>query len=426
MYTGQVIVPQNGFNATTAFVPTLNNGQTFIANLSNPFPNGLTQPVGSSQGASTNLGQTIQAFNPHLTNPYVQTWELGVQRELPFNSMVEVDYIGSRGTRMRVLRDVNPVPAQYLSTSQTRDQATINYLSAQVPNPFYPLLPGTNLSGQTVSRAQLLRPYPQFATATPPEASSSQQTSTSGVGVSGVPTTGVQEEINSGYWWYHGLQARIEKRNSSGLAATYAFTWSKDMEAITYKNASDPKPERVISDLDRPIRNTIMVNYELPFGRGKRWVGSTKGPVNAVIGGWQTNGVYTFQSGAPLTFGDAIMTCSPSQVTLPSAQRSVKRWFNTSCFNTNAAQQLQWNLQTLPSRFSAIRAPGVNILDFSVMKRFSITEKARLNFTAQGINVLNHPQFTAPTTNPTSAAFGSITTQYSWQRIVELSARLSF
>jgi hypothetical protein len=159
----------------------LNNGQTFIADLTNPFPNGLTAPVGSSLGASTNLRQTIQAFNSHLTNPYIQTWELGIQREFPFKSMFEVDYIGTRGTKMRILRDLNPVLAANLSASASRDQTTINYLSAQVPNPFYPLLSGTNLSGQTVSRAQLLRPYPQFATSAPPEAGTgSQQTASNG------------------------------------------------------------------------------------------------------------------------------------------------------------------------------------------------------------------------------------------------------
>ena len=426
MATGQLVVPQYGFNSTTAFVPTLNNGQTFIADLTNPFPNGLTQPVGSSMGASTQLGETIQAFNPHLKNPYVQTWQFGVQRQLPSNSVIEIDYVGTRGTHMRVLRDLNAVPAAFLSTSTSRDQNTINYLSGQVPNPFYPLLPNTNLSAQTASRAQLLRPYPQFATAAPPEAGSgSQQTQSVGIGV-GVPTTGIQEEVNSGYSWYHGLQARVEKRYSSGLAATYAFTWSKDMQAITYKNVSDPKPERVISDLDRPIRNTVMVNYELPFGRGKLWGNSAKGLVDSVIGRWQVNGVYTLQSGAALTCGNVIMTCSPSEVKLPSSKRRVSEWFNTSCFNTNPKQQLQWNLQTLPSRFSGIRAPGVNALDFSAMKSFRIREKMHLSFTAQGINVLNHPQFEGPNTAPTSTAFGKITSQYSWQRIVELSARLSF
>jgi outer membrane receptor protein involved in Fe transport len=426
MTANQTPVPETGFQSTTAFVPTLNNGQTYVATLTNPFPNGLTEPVGSALGASTNLGQTIQAFNPHLTNPYVQTWELGLQRELPFNSVIEVDYVGNRGTHMRVLQDLNPVPAAALSTSTSRDQATINYLGAQVPNPFYPLLPGTNLSGTTVARAQLLRPYPQFATSAPPESGNGSQQIVSSALSSGVATTGIQEEVNAGYSWYHALQASIQKRYSSGLAATYSFTWAKGMQAITYKNVSDIKPERVISDLDRPIRNTIMVNYELPFGRGKKWATDARGPLNAVIGGWQVNGVYTYQSGQGLTFGNAIMTCSPGQVKMTSNQRSVKKWFNTSCFNTNSAQQLQWNLQTLPSRFSGIRGPVVNNVDFSAMKFFQLTEKMRFSLTGQGINVLNHPQFQPPNTSPTSTAFGSITTQYSWQRIVEVSARLEF
>ena len=81
---------------------------------------------------------------------------------LPGQSVLEVSYVGNRGVRQRISRNLDSLPNQYLSTSPFRDQATINLLSAQVPNPFYPLLPGTSLSGTTVARSQLLVAYPQF------------------------------------------------------------------------------------------------------------------------------------------------------------------------------------------------------------------------------------------------------------------------
>jgi len=81
-----------------------------------------------------------------------------VQQALPGKSVLEVSYVGNRGVRQRAGRDINALSNHYFSTSPVRDQTTINYLSAQVPNPYFPLLPRTNLAGTTVSRAQLLRP----------------------------------------------------------------------------------------------------------------------------------------------------------------------------------------------------------------------------------------------------------------------------
>jgi len=77
--------------------------------------------------------------------------------------VLEVSYVGNRGTRLRATQDLNPIPRSYLSTLPARDQATINLLSAQVANPFYPLLPRTNLAATTVARSQLLKPDPQFS-----------------------------------------------------------------------------------------------------------------------------------------------------------------------------------------------------------------------------------------------------------------------
>src|SRR5512140_837061 len=101
-------------------------------------------------------------FPPFLKSAYLQRWRFGMQRQLPKRIFLDLSYIASRGTRLGSTRQYDPTPDSYLSRSPVRDQATINYLTAQVANPFYPLLPSTNLSGTTVARQQLLRPYPQF------------------------------------------------------------------------------------------------------------------------------------------------------------------------------------------------------------------------------------------------------------------------
>src|SRR5262249_47687840 len=189
-------VNQTGFNSSTAFVGSVDNGQTYTANLTNPFPGGFTAPLGAAGGLSTFLGQNISFFNQRLTNPYMQRWQFALQRQLPGNSLLEVSYVGNRGTRLRATQDLNPIPRQYFSALPLRDQIVINLLNSQVANPFYPLLPRTNLASTTVALSQLLKPYPQF--------------------------TGLTASMNSGFSWYHALQMRTEKRLSSGLSAQYS------------------------------------------------------------------------------------------------------------------------------------------------------------------------------------------------------------
>ncbi|MFL6415443.1 MAG: TonB-dependent receptor domain-containing protein [Bryobacteraceae bacterium] len=395
-----VNVDQTGFNASTAFVPTINNGQTYTATLTNPFPNGLNRALGASAGPSTFLGQNITFFDTRLRNPYMQRWQFAIQRQLPGDTVFEISYVGNRGTRLLTTQDFNAIPAPYLSTSPVRDQTRINALNSQVANPFYPLLPGTNLASTTVAVSQLLRPNPQFS--------------------------GITATTNAGFSWYHALQSRVEKRLSHGLVGQYSFTWSKTMEAISYLNPTDLAPAKVISDQDRPFRSALSLAYELPFGPGRQFGNSLNGVLGKFVGGWQLNGVYTNQSGPPLGFGNAILTCGLNQVTLPGDQRSINMWFNASCFNRTSSQQLASNIQTLSTRFTGIRGPRINNLDLSLIKNMHVTERLRAQLTAQAINVINHPQFTAPNTTPTSTAFGQVTSEFAWQRIVEFTLKLQF
>jgi len=392
-------VNQTGFSSSSAFVASLDNGQTYIANLTNLFPGGFTRALGAAGGASTFLGQGISFFNPYLRNPYMQRWQFAVQRQLPAKVVLELSYVGNRGTRLLASQDLNPIPRSYLSTSPVRDQATINLLNSQVPNPFYPLLPRTNLAATTVAVSQLLKPYPQFS--------------------------GVSANMNSGFSWYHALQMRLEKRLSSGLSAQYSFSWSKMMEAISYLNATDLAPEKVISDQDRTFRSAVTMLYELPLGPGKPW-SSPSNVLSKMMGGWQVQGVYTNQSGQALGFGNAILLCPLDQVSFSRSQRSVSQWFNTACFNRVSSQQLASNVVTMSTRFSGIRGPGLNNWDISVIKNTQIKERLRVQFTAEGINALNHPQFTTPNTTPTSTAFGQVTGSFAWQRIIEFGMKISF
>jgi hypothetical protein len=392
--------PQQGFTATTTLVPSNDNGMTFVSTLENPFPNGLLQPAGAAAGLATYLGQNVTFFAPQREPGYVQRWSLNLQRELPKRVLVEIGYVGNRATGLPVTQDLDALPAQYLSRSLSRDQAMIDYLSAAVSNPFYglPAFAGTSLQTKTVPRAQLLLPYPQF--------------------------TDVSTTLSEGISWYHALEARIEKRISNGLTIQASYTMSKLMEAITKLNASDPGPAHSISSLDRPQRIVVSGIYELPFGKGKRFLQSSKS-LDYAVGGWSLQAIYQAQGGAPLTFGNVIYTGDLHNIALSSSQRSLSQWFNVQGFNTNSQQQLSYNLRTFPLALSGVRIDGVNNWDMSLFKTFKIREKVDFQLRAEAQDALNHPQFAAPNTTPTSTLFGQVTsTVAAQQRIILVGARL--
>ncbi len=397
-------VNQTGFSQSTDMVVSVDNGLTYATTFSNPFPGGFLPPLGAKGGLSTSLGQGLSnVIDENTTSSYMQRWQFTLQRQLPKNHLIEVSYVGNRGTRMLINRDLNSVPREYYSTSPFRDTAAINLMTGSVANPFYPLLPKTNLSGTTVARNQLLKPYPQF--------------------------TSLNMNSNDGYSWYHSMQVRVERRFSAGLNVNLSYTWSKMMEAVGYLNSFDPMPEEVVSSQDRTHRLALIWVYELPFGKGKPLGGSAPSAVLKVIGGWQIQGIFTSQSGAALGFGNAIFLGDLKDIPLPKNQRNASHWFNVNAgFDRSSSNVLSWNVRTLPSRFSGIRSDGPNNWDLSVIKNTSIKEAVQLQFRAEAINALNHPQFTPGSVNttPTSSAFGTVTGEFAWPRVLQFGLKVLF
>ncbi len=155
----QTVPIQTGFSQSTPLQVTRDGGLTFVTRMSDPFPGGLLPPKGPSGGLTTNLNQSISFFNGTRKNPYAQRWSFGLQHLLPWQFLVEASYLGNRGTRLEIPHNLNGIPNRFLSTSFTRDQATINSLTENLPNPFR----GTDpIYGSTITRGALLRPYPHF------------------------------------------------------------------------------------------------------------------------------------------------------------------------------------------------------------------------------------------------------------------------
>jgi hypothetical protein len=389
---------QTGYSQSTPIQASLDNGLTYIATLANPLPNGLLAPAGPSGGLSTNLGQGLTFFDPNFKHSYSQRFSLGFQRELPLGFVADVSYVGNRGTRIPVFRNYNVTPAQFLSTRTTRDQATIDFLSQQVTNPFFGL---NSIYGRTISRANLLRPYPHFG------------------------DVRVEEPI--GYSWYHSMQTRIEKRFSQGYTFQLAYTWSKLMEAVEFLNTSDPRPYESIGGFDRTHRVAASGIWELPFGKGRRFGNGWPGAINVFLGDWQIGGVLTRQSGPALGFGNAIFTGNLKDLALASGQRTVERWFNIDAgFNRVTAQQLSLNVRSFPLRFGGLRGDDQHRWDFSLTKSWPIGERFKAQFRAEVFNAWNHVNLNAPNTAPTSTAFGTITGTAGDPRNWQFAFKLTF
>jgi hypothetical protein len=385
-----------GFTLSTPIQASLDGGLTFIATTANPFPNGLNQPLGAAGGLLTNIGQAVTAFPDSRKNAYAQRWSAGFQRELPGQFLLEASYVGNRSTRLNIIRNLNFTPAQYLSTSPVRDQATINFLGQNFPNPFR----GTNpIFGANMNRGNLLKPFPQFGN--------------------------VNIHEPNGYAWYHSLQMRAEKRFARGYTMQASYTWSKNMEAINYLNDQDPTPHEVVSSLDRTHRITASGIWELPYGRGRKFGNASHALINGIFGGWQLNTSWQHQSGGPLGFGNVIFNGDLDNVVLPSDQRSVDQWFNVNAgFQRNNALQLASNLRRFPLRFNGIRGPVQDRLDMGMIKNFRINERFVLQFRAETFNALNFANKANPNTTVTSGAFGTITSQdppRSWQGALKLT-----
>ena len=410
-------VVQPGFSRSTPIIASQDNGQTFLATVANPFPTGLLQPVGTAEGIMTNVGSSVSyPFVDDVRSPYTHRFSIGFQRQLPGDFMLDLSYVGTRTERLPVTTEMNAVPAKYLSTSPARDQATINYLTFQVANPLYGIPQVTaGMTGQRVNREQLLRPYPQFTSIT------------------------TQESV--GKRWYDAAQARVERRFKDGFTFQASYTFSRQVEATSYLNATDTALHKVIAAGDRPHIFVTSGIVEIPFGRGRHWAANANGFTEALIGGWQVGLFYRVQSGNPIGFGNFLFKegYSIEDVPKPGDQRtqdalfeglppnsgSTNPWFNTAPFVTASASQLDRNIRTQPLRFEEVRTPGYALFDISFIKKVYFGGR-ELQLRVECYNVLNRMNWRAPNTTVTSTAFGTISAISGYPRQFQLAAMFKF
>jgi hypothetical protein len=413
-------INQVGYSQSTPFTASQNNGLTFQSTLSTPYPSGVLQPVANTLGPNTFLGQSLTRYAPlDFQATQLSRYLVNVQRELPARWLLEVGYAGSHGFHITTDEELNAIPAQYLTSSRVRDQATIDFLSTLVSNPFVGLLP-TGFTAATVARSQLLRPFPQF---------------------NNVPTSG-----SSGTSQYDSAQMRLEKRFNKGYSITGTYTWSHFTERVFRLNPTDADFENRLARDDAPQRVTASIVYELPFGHGKPWGGSSGALVNGLIGGWSVNAFGQLQSGRPLDFAgrNIYFNGDPSKLTVKYTDNSDVPVFDVSGFyfhdaavQTNGVDdpvkqradtriRLGNNLRYFPSRIDGIRSPFLNLWDVSIVKQVPLNGRVRAQFNVEFLNAFNKVVFNDANTDPTNADFGKVTSQNNLPRDIQLAVKIVF
>jgi hypothetical protein len=382
-----------GFTQVTPWVGSV-DGITPTNLLSNPFPNGLLQPLGKSQGKLTQVGQAVNAVYPTRKTPYVQQWTMGFQYALTSNDNLDVTYVGNHAVHL----SWDTINASELTTASL---ALGSGLQDQVTNPFYGQITssGCGLDQPTVVRSQLLSPYPEFC------------------GVSDI-------EDNSASSHYNSLMINYRHRWSQGLHMLVSFTTSKYIDqsagaegwvnpnGIGIQNSYNLAAERSLDANDIPKSLVVSYVYELPFGRGKKFGNDMNKVVNGVAGGWQFSGITSLKSGFPLGIWDTFNNAYSGGAQRPNivgnphiSNPSVNEWFNTAAFAQPASYTYGDASRTMPN----LRSPGYNNWDLTLEKSWNWGEKLRIQYRAELYNAFNTTWLHAPDANYGDATFGQIT-----------------
>ncbi|MBA3711502.1 MAG: TonB-dependent receptor [Pyrinomonadaceae bacterium] len=331
------------------------------------------------------LPDSALAIQRDLRTPYMQHWNANVQQQLGRNRVLEVAYVGSKGTKLLSARDINQPPPSVLP-------------------PGLPFVP---------------RPVPQFDDINILESRASSS--------------------------YHSLQARFEQRLDFGLGLLGSYTWAKSIDDASsfFTSAGDPnfpqnsydlRAERARSNFDVRHRLSVSFAYDLPFGEGRAYL-SDRGWLSTVLSGWQSFGIVTLQTGRPFTvallseidnsgtgrsslgFG---ANDRPNAVADPRvSSRTPEQWFNASAFAFAP-----------PGTFgnagrNTFDGPGYQNINASLVKNTILSERFNLQLRAEVFNLFNHPNFNMPDNFLGSPTFGRIISARD-PRHIQFGAKLLF
>jgi hypothetical protein len=317
-------------------------------------------------------------YNPNMKTPVVDQWNLGIDRQINGQTTLSLGYVGSHDSRL--------------------DNGGINNTA---------VTPGPGDAATVASR----QPYPYIT-----------------------PTSYDNSTGNSNY---NALEVRLSRTTYNGLTYLISYTWSKSIdlgcsgafgvEGCSIQNPYDPRADRSVSGFDLTHIFSSSALYELPFGRGK-YFNPDNTLANALIGGWQINGIFSMDSGTPYyvtysgdlanignTFVKADVVGNPTP-----AQRTPSEWINPAAFAAPPA----YSFGTMGR--NSLRSDWNRDLDLSLFRTFPIHDQAKLEFRAESFNLTNTAVFAAPNNVINAPQFGVVTSTANTPRELQFALKVSF
>jgi hypothetical protein len=317
--------------------------------------------------------------------PVTHQFSFGLQRTLFSDWLMDASYVGNLANDLPIAAGLNFLPASVLESQPVAARPA--FFTQQVPNPLAGLLPGSGINNPTVPRQQLLFAYPQY---------------------SGVSIT----NIAAGSQSYHSLQMKATRRFKDGFTFQASYTWSKTLEQVSLLNSQDAvlgdlrstKPEKRLVEFDIPHTISFVTSYELPFGKGRKYLTGVHPVANFFLGGWNVSAQYVRRGGQPIDFPNAAPLEARSAKLTP-AQRDERaranggkefnpffdKYFDTTLFPRTA--QAPFTLRTFPTRFPDVRSPVLTSTELSGYKNFPIGERFKAQFRADFQNFFDQPYF---------------------------------
>jgi hypothetical protein len=454
--------PGSAFRKTANLFFTNDDFATQSATLENPFPNGFTGPQGTQYGQLANWGyqNPNDLGNTAARDADIYQWNLGIQRELPSEIVIGVDYVANRSTHLpwsgtnnrayiqssllaqisQAVHYNNDVTQGNGAGNCDANNCVTNFLQTQVGNPFYSMFNtpctstpsnpcfnevNSNYGESTLPLSTLLTTYPQF---------------------SGDFEGLMLESANS---WYNAMQVRFQKHTTHHVSFEGSYTISKETD---YSSAGRNNwvgalglglpqqldrlsAEHSIGASDTPQRLAGAVVVDLPFGRNQ-WIGGDMNrALDAVVGGWSVATLITQQSGQPMAIGlnnpllangsqrpdvvcpqlksgtsmhDVALQWQTNPAAINNGNPPLATFFNANCF-ADPGDNIPGNA---PRYFPGLRVDGIHNADLNFYKSFVPKEGMRLEVRAEIFNFTNHPRFAQPNSAVGSGPAGSSITNF--------------
>jgi hypothetical protein len=405
---------RRGFEAYTTYLASTDGGLTPAGTLSDPFPNGIEEPMESGLGLLTGAGGDVDFADQFRKSAYVQQYSFELEREVSSDVLLSAGYLGSRSDRLSIGSvNINQLDPGLLEMGPA--------LLEPVPNPFYgnPLF-GNLSDSPTIARNQLLRPYPQFG-------------ALSALGVS------------AGKRRYHSAVMKAERRFQGGWGGRVNYVWSRNDDNIfgEFNSFSEPSlfaldsysldAEYSRSIADAPHRLNVSGMVELPFGKGKRWIDGD-GLANALLGGWSFSAAGFYQSGFPIdVFQRLDNTGLLGDLQRPnlvpgvdpghsgSTEENLDNYLNPEAWSLAPA----FTFGNAPRSDARVRSPSRQNWDFAFQK----SQRAGwgdLTVRVEVINAFDHPDFDGPNTTFGTPNFGKILNVSGFPRLFQFTIRYAW